>query len=229
MCLPDGIHRRSAPGLRYVRQDLTPDEIVHVGGLPVTSPARTAADLARWAPSLEEAVVELDMLLEARVLEESTLPLLVEGLGARRGTRQARPALALARRLARSPGETRLRLTYVLGPGVPTPLINPRVRDQLGRFLRIPDLLDCDAGVVLEHDGSSWKNSDRPDGHLDPEQHREDNVREEWFERKGLLVLRATRSDLARHRSGLVARMGGCDPCRGPAARACTLDVAGRA
>ena len=38
--------------------------------------------------------------------------------------------------------------------------------------------------------------------------HREDNVREEWFERNGLLVLRATRSDLARHRSGLIARMG---------------------
>jgi len=54
--------------------DLTPDEIVHVGGLPVTSPAPTAADSARWAPSREEAVVDVDMLLEARVLEESTLP-----------------------------------------------------------------------------------------------------------------------------------------------------------
>ena len=208
MCLPDGIHRRSVPGLHYVRQDLTSDEIVHIGGIPVTSPSRTAADLARWAPSVEEAVVDLDMLLEARVLEESALPLLVDSLGGRRGTRQARSAIALARRGARSPGETRLRLTYVLGLRAPTPLLNPRVHDQLGRFLGIPDLLDCEAGVVLEYDGGSWKNSVRPDGHLDPEQHREDNAREEWFERNGLLVLRATKSDLSRHRSGLISRMG---------------------
>jgi hypothetical protein len=207
MCLPDGIHRRPAPGLRYIRQDLTSDEIVHVRGLPVTSPSRTAADLARWAPSVEEAVVDLDMLLEARVLEESALPLLVDSLGARRGTRQARSALALARQGARSPGETRLRLTYVLGLRTATPLLNPRVHDQLGRFLGIPDLLDVEAGVVLEYDGESWQSGVRPDGHLDPEQHREDNVREEWFERNGLLVLRATKSDLARHRSGLISRM----------------------
>ena len=220
MCVPDAVHRRPVPGLRYVRQALTADEVVDVSGIPVTSPSRTAADLARWAPSLEEAVIDLDVLLAAGVIEESTLPLVVEGLGARRGTRQARSALSLARRGARSPGETRLRLTYVLGLGAPTPLLNPRVHDRLGRFLGIPDLLDCLAGLVLEYDGESWQDSARPAGHLDPEQHREDNVREEWFERNGLLVLRATRSDLARHRAGLISRMGAARAeglLRGPA------------
>jgi len=208
MCVPDALHRRATPGLRYVRQELGADEIVHVGGVPVTSPARTAGDLARWAPDLEEAVVDLDALLQAGVVQESVLPLLAADLGARRGTRQARAAFALARCGARSPGETRLRLTYVLGLGAPTPLLNPRVHDRLGRFLGIPDLLDREAGLVLEYDGESWQDSERPDGHLDPEQHREDNEREEWFERNGLLVLRATRSDLARHRPGLISRMG---------------------
>lgn len=207
MCVPETLHRRATPGLRYVRQELGPDEVVHVHGIPVTSPLRTAADLARWAPELEAAVVDLDKLLLARVLEESALPLVVETLGARRGTKQARSALALARRGARSPGETRLRLAYVLGLGAPTPLLNPRVHDRLGRFLGIPDLLDREAGVVLEYDGGAWQASARPDGHLDPEQHREDNVREEWFERNGLLVVRATKSDLARHRPGLISRM----------------------
>ena len=208
MCVPDGLHRRAAPGLRYVRQELGADDVVHVAGVPVTSPARTASDLARWAPGLEEAVVDVDALLEAGVVQESGLPLLAEGLRARRGTRQARSAFTLARRGARSPGETRLRLTYVLGLGAPTPLLNPHVHDRLGRFLGIPDLLDLEAGLVLEYDGESWQDAERPDGHLDPEQHREDNEREEWFERNGLLVLRATRSDLTRHRPGLIARMG---------------------
>nr|WP_269778555.1 type IV toxin-antitoxin system AbiEi family antitoxin [Microlunatus antarcticus] len=208
LCVPDALHRRATPGLRYVRQELADDEVVHVGGIPVTSPARTASDLARWATNLEEAVVDLDALLAAGVVQESALPLLADGLGARRGSRQARSALALARYGARSPGETRLRLTYVLGLGVPTPLLNPRVHDRLGRFLGIPDLLDRDAGLVLEYDGGTWRDSERPDGHLDPEQHREDNEREEWFERNGLLVLRATKADVARHRPGLVSRMG---------------------
>ena len=207
MCVPDGLHRRAVPGLRYVRQELRADEVVDIGGLPVTTPARTASDLARWAPDLEGAVVDLDALLQAGVIDESTLPLLADGLGARRGTRQARSAFALARCGARSPGETRLRLTYVLGLDAPTPLLNPRVHDRLGRFLGIPDLLDREAGLVLEYDGASWRDSERPDGHLDPDQHREDNEREEWFERNGLLVLRATGPDLARHRPGLVSRM----------------------
>ena len=207
MCVPDALHRRAAPGLRYVRQELGADEVVEVGGVPVTSPARTASDLARWAPDLEEAVVDLDALLQAGVIEERALPVLADGLRARRGTRQARTAFALARRGARSPGETRLRLTYVLGLGAPTPLLNPRVHDRLGRFLGIPDLLDREAGLVLEYDGASWRDSERPNGHLDPEQHREDHEREEWFERNGLLVLRATGSDLARHRASLISRM----------------------
>ncbi|GAA3574230.1 DUF559 domain-containing protein [Microlunatus spumicola] len=207
LCVPDALHRRAAPGLRYVRQELGSDEVVHVGGIPVTSPARTASDLARWAPDLEQAVVDLDALLQAGVVQESALALLAHDLGARRGARQARSAFNLARYGARSPGETRLRLTCVLGLGAPTPLLNPRVHDRLGRFLGLPDLLDPEAGLVLEYDGASWQDPERPDGHLDPEQHREDNEREEWFERNGLLVLCATGPDLARHRPGLISRM----------------------
>ena len=187
-----------------MRQELGADEVVHVGGIPVTSPASTASDLARWAPDLEEAVVDVDALLEAGVVQESELPLLAEGL--RCTPRHPPGAVGVSPSPgcgARSPGETRLRLTYVLGLGAPTPLLNPRVHDRLGRFLGIPDLLDPEAGLVLEYDGESWQDAGRPDGHLDPEQHREDNEREEWFERNGLLVLRATRSDLARHRRGV--------------------------
>lgn len=208
MSVADPLHRRATPGLRYVRQELSCDEVVDVGGITVTSPARTVADLARWARNVEDAVVEVDMLLQARVVGPETLALAGERLTGRRGARQARSAFTLARVGSRSPGETRLRLAYVLGLGAPTPLLNPWVYDGLGRLLGRPDLLDEDAGLVLEYDGGRWRDSARPDGHLDPEQHREDNVREEWFERNGLLVVRAARGDLHAHRAGLVARMG---------------------
>jgi hypothetical protein len=208
MCVPDALHRRGVAGLRYVRQDLSEEEVVDVAGIPVTSPARTAADLARWATDLEAAVVDLDVLLQARVIEPQALGLAGRGLAGRRGARQARAAFELARVGARSPGETRLRLTYVLGLGAPTPLLNPWVYDRLGRLLGRPDLLDVEAGLVLEYDGGVWRNSARPDGHLDAEQHREDNVREEWFERNGLLVVRAAKADLSRYRMGLLDRMG---------------------
>lgn len=208
MCVPDGLHRRAAPGLRYVRQQLGPGDLVEVAGIPVTSALRTAADLARWAPDLEEAVVDLDTLLQAGVIAEDQVDEAAAHLVGRRGALQARTALALARRGARSPGETRLRLTYVLGVGAPTPLLNPRVHDRHDQLLGYPDLLDVEAGLVLEYDGETWQSAERPDGHLDPEQHRQDNVREEWFERNGLLVVRAGRADVRRHRAGLIARMG---------------------
>jgi hypothetical protein len=179
ICLPRALHRPSVPGVRYIRQVLSEPEQVDVGGLSFTSPLRTALDLACWAPDLTEAVVALDVLLQAGLVGAAELGQARDLLGGRRGARQARAAVARARPGARSPGETRLRVLYVQGLGVPTPLINPEVTDLAGRLLSLPDLLDLDAGVALEYDGARWTGTERAAGHRDPEQHREDNVREE--------------------------------------------------
>jgi hypothetical protein len=207
ICLPRSLHRPSVPGVRYVRQVLTEAEQVDVAGLSFTSPLRTALDLACWASDLTEAVVALDVLLQAGLVSSAGLGQASARLDGRRGARQARAAVALTRPGARSPGETRLRVLYVQGLGVPTPLINPEVTDLSGRLLGLPDLLDPEAGLVLEYDGARWAGTERDAGHRDPEQHREDNLREERFERTALRVVRADGADVSSYPTLLTRRM----------------------
>lgn len=92
----------------------------------------------------------------------------------------------------------------------------PGIFDRAGRFLGVPDLLDVDAGLVLEYDGGSWNSTRTPGGHRDRDQHREDNAREELFERAGLLVVRADKGDLSRYRRRLRDRLTAarCDGLR---------------
>ena len=207
ICLPRALHRPPLPGVRYLRPLLTEVEQVDVAGLSFTSALRTALDLACWATDLTEAVVALDVLLQAGLVGPVDLAQASATLDGRRGARQARAAIGLARPGARSPGETRLRMLYVLGVGAPTPLINPQVTDLSGRLLGLPDLLDPEAGLVLEYDGSTWAGSVRTAGHRDAGQHREDNVREERFERTGLRVVRADGSDVCSYPRLLTRRM----------------------
>jgi hypothetical protein len=207
ICLPRALHRPPVPGVRYIRQVLSEAEQVDVAGLSFTSPLRTALDLACWAPDLSEAVVALDVLLQAGVVSTAELARTSALLDGRRGARQARAAVALARPGARSPGETRLRVLYVQGLGAPTPLINPELVDLSGRLPDLPDLPDPAAGLVLEYDGARWAGTERDAGHRDAEQHREDNVREERFERTGLRVVRADGVDVSSYPTLLTRRM----------------------
>ena len=198
VALPLAASRVAAPGLRCVRTErLSDDEVVVQHGVRVTSPVRTAIDLAREARDLVEAVVALDALLRARVLRPAHL-VQVASVTALRGAAQAREAAGLARCGVRSPWETRLRMFVVSGLGLPEPLVNTPVFALDGTFLGAPDLLDVEAGLALEFDGA---------GHRERSQHRSDNVREEGFERHGLVVVRADSLDLTQHRPELGRRV----------------------
>lgn len=183
----------------------------------LTSPVRTAVDLAREAGDLVEAVVALDVLLRAGVLHPRQLPQ-VAAVTALRGAAQARQAAALARPGVRSPWETRLRLFTALELRLPEPRINAPVFGMNGEFLGAPDLLDVEAGLALEFDGA---------GHRERERHRADNVREEGFERHGLVVVRADSLDLRHHRGELARRIvgGRQDGLRNRAARPWTVEA----
>ncbi len=211
MVLPPSASRVVAAGLRCVRVELTEQEVTQRHGVRLTTPLRTAIDLAREAPDLVEAVVVLDSLLRARVLRPEHLAQVgtVESL---RGAAQARRAATLARVGVRSPWETRLRLFAHLELRLPEPGVNVPVFDLGGNFLGAPDLLDVEAGLALEFDGA---------GHRDRERHRADNVREEGFERHGLVVVRADSLDLTQHRPELGRRIvaGRRDGLRNPAPR----------
>lgn len=201
--LPPGLHRQQVPEIAYRRAALAPGEVRTVGDLRLTSPLRTAVDLACWAPSLTEAVVLLDLMLGAGLSPESLAAATPKD---RRGAVQARRAIALARPGSLSPGETRLRLLYVQDVGGPDPLLNPSLLDLDGRFVAMPDLFDEEAGLALEYDGASWA-GERPSGHRDVDQHRADNVREEVMERRNVIVVRADAQDVGTYRRRTVARV----------------------
>jgi hypothetical protein len=174
------------PGTRLIRSVLTDDDVVEVDGVRVTSPERTAFDVARLTGG-REAVVRLDAV--ARALDLRLDEVLAYATERKRwqGRSQALRAVRLADPRAASPGETRLRLVWVLDAGLPQPQVNARLSTSDGDLIGIVDLLDADAGLVGEYDGA---------GHRDLSQHTVDNAREEWLEAANLVVVRATAVDL---------------------------------
>lgn len=204
--LPPGQHRRSTPGIDYRQNRIQPAEVVDRAGVPVLAALPTALDLACRAPTLTEAVVALDAMLTAGLVDLDGLTAGLARLEGRRGVRQAREALELSRLGVKSTWESRLRMFYVLDLHLPMPLVNPAVCNEYGDFLGEPDLLDVEAGLAVEYDGVTWQ-ADRANGHRDVDQHREDNVREEHLERSGLLVCRAGKKDLTKYRSQLGRRL----------------------
>ncbi|MCP9271925.1 hypothetical protein [Mycolicibacterium arenosum] len=120
-------HTRPREGVIVREERLAADEIMQIGGLPVTSIPRTALDLARHLPR-DEAVAALDALAAATgVTINEVLPLLARYRGAR-GIRAARVALDLMDGGAQSPRETSLRL-LLIDAGYPRPRSQIRVTD----------------------------------------------------------------------------------------------------
>jgi hypothetical protein len=198
LCVGQHVHRRSTAELRYVRDRLGPADVGVRHGVPVTPPARTAFDVARWSDGLTEAVVALDAMAHFGLVQLSDVQVHADGFPRLVGGRQVRTALGLADAGVLSPWESRLRMVYVLDAGLPRPLVNRTLYDDRGRFIAIPDLLDVEAGLVLEYDGS---------GHRERRQHNADNVREEELERAGLIVVRADSYDYRHRRTRLVERV----------------------
>ena len=99
------------------RTGLDDGETQTICGMPVTTPARTALDLAcRYPPG--KAVAAIDALARATDLKPADVELLAERYKGRRGIRRARLALSLVDAGAESPRETWLRL-LLLRAGFP--------------------------------------------------------------------------------------------------------------
>lgn len=203
--LPPGQRRRTTSGISYRQSTLIPRGEV-VEGIPVTTALRTALDLALLAPDLTEAVVALDAILAARMLTHDRLQRAGAKLPPRRGARQARAAIGLARAGTRSSWESRLRMFAGQQLGLVDLEVNRPVFDPEGRLLGIPDLLDLEAGLAMEYDGATWR-AERTAGHRDRAQHREDNEREERLERAGLVVVRVEKDDLTHYQRKLTERI----------------------
>jgi hypothetical protein len=123
-------NRRPTDGVQVWEQRIDDDEIVVIGDMRVTTPARTALDLARRYP-LGDAVAAVDALAHATDLKLADVELLVDRYKGGRGITAARTALALVDGGAQSPKETRLRLLLV-SAGIPRPQTQIGVGERMG-------------------------------------------------------------------------------------------------
>jgi hypothetical protein len=198
---PDGVTRLPVPlalgaagNIRrsdevvLLRDELPPDEIIVLHGIPCVIPERAAFDGMRLAPNHTEAVVHMDMLAYGEITSIRRTQAYVDARGAgRKGATRVRAALADAREDSWSPNETRMRMPWLHEACLPEPLLNAAVFDRRGRFLGRPDLLDVESGLVGEFDGADHRGALR---------HSRDVGREERLRRHGLEICRVTGPDL---------------------------------
>ncbi|QUR69099.1 hypothetical protein [Mycobacterium spongiae] len=112
-------NRNRLPGLRVWSDRRSPDEVQVVEGVAVTTPARTALDLACWYPTLT-AVPAVDALARACELKTCEVKFLVQRCRGRRGVKRARESVELVDAGAQSPKESWLRVILVRA-GLPRP------------------------------------------------------------------------------------------------------------
>lgn len=118
---------RPPSGIVVRNERIDADEIVDVDKMPVTSPTRTALDLARHLPR-DVAVRHLDALARATGVKAEDVLSLAGRYPRARGLRRSKAALELMDPGAQSPKETWLRLVLV-DAGLPAPRTQIRVTD----------------------------------------------------------------------------------------------------
>lgn len=181
----DGRGRYDVPSGSLHRWTLDRGDVVRVGGLRVTSPARTATDLLRALPR-DEAVIAVDALLRAGAVTLDAIARRLERLAGRRFVRaRAWPAFAPLDPRAGSVAESKARL--VLHDAGLFPRSQAVLVDGPGRRVRVDFWFP--AGVAIEVEGFAF--------HSSREQHQADVARFNELTRiPGLTVLRASWADV---------------------------------
>jgi very-short-patch-repair endonuclease len=187
-----GYRRRAAPMLVVHLDAVGTNEITGVDGLRLTTPERTAADLARWAPSLTEAVVAVDALCYACKLDPVMVVRAAPGI---RGTARLPEVVALADPLAESPMESRIRLAIVLA-GLPRPVSQHPVVIA-GRSFYL-DLAYPEVQLVVEYNGAE---------HLRPDRALRDLEREQLLVGAGWRIIRFRAATTLHHPRTIAARV----------------------
>jgi hypothetical protein len=182
----NGTRFRAPDGLRVVRSRLPPGDRSVRSGVSLTTPRRTAFDLARRL-GLVEAVVAVDAMLAADLVTEGEIAYLAAGRPGWPGIAQVRNVLGLCDAGAESPQESRLRLVLVAG-GMPRPVTQFAVYDD-DRFVARLDLAYPRRRLGVEYDG---------DQHRSRAVFREDVRRLNDLRACGWTVLRFTAADLHR-------------------------------
>jgi hypothetical protein len=144
-------NRYSPRGIRTWADRFEDDEVELIGGMLLTTPARTALDLACRYP-VEAAVAKIDALARATKLKVADIEFLADRYAGRRGIRRARVALDFVDAGAESPRETWLRLLLIRA-GFPRPQTQIPVYDEFGVLVAVLDMGWEDIKVAADYEG----------------------------------------------------------------------------
>lgn len=142
---------QSSAHVRHHRERRRPPSVV-VDGVPCTSPARTAIDLARTLP-FDSALIAMDHVLNRGLSSRKEIAAELESLGRARGSARARLVLSHASELAESPGES-LSRARMIQLGAPLPSLQKEFRDDRGLIGRT-DFWWEELLLVGEFDGAA--------------------------------------------------------------------------
>jgi very-short-patch-repair endonuclease len=151
--------RRGHPGLVVHRDRLAAGEIVTCHGVHVTTPVRTAWDLARRG-DLVDAVVAVDALARVGRFHPDLLLNFLTHYPRARGAAAVPDVLALADQRAGSPMETRLRMLLIRA-GLPRPQVQWVVQDPVAREAVWLDLAYPEQLIGVEYDGAEHTRPER--------------------------------------------------------------------
>lgn len=186
-------NRRPPTGIHAWSDTFADDEVEMAGGILMTTPARTALDIARRY-SLGQAVAAIDALARAAHLKMADVEILADRYKGRRGIRKARMVLDLVDPGAESPRETWLRL-LVIRNGFPRPQTQIPVYDEYGVLVAVLDMGWEDIKLALDYEGGHHRNPVR----FNKDIRRNDDVTE-----LGWMDIRVTSQDTE---GGIIARL----------------------
>jgi hypothetical protein len=178
--------RSRLDGVHGLRRTLTADDVTVLdGGVLVTSPLRTAADLACQRGRLGAAAV-LDQFARHHGVTTGDLRGILLRFGGRRGVTQLRELAGDVCPHAESPPETWVR-RLILDHHLPRPVPQYVVVIE-GETYRL-DLAYPHLRIAVEYDGEEW--------HDDPDQQEADRVRRAALARAGWGVIVVRKDDMS--------------------------------
>jgi hypothetical protein len=178
-------NRRRTPGVTAWADSICDDEVCLIGGMRVTTPARTALDLACRYPA-DSAVPAIDALARATRLKIADVELLADRYRGRNGIRMALKTLELVDAGAESPRETWLRL-LLMRNGFPRPTTQIPAYDDHGALVAELDMGWEDIKVAAEYEGDHHR--------TDPDAFNKGIRRHDELAELGWLVVRVTKWD----------------------------------
>lgn len=182
---------RPTRGVVVWEDNVDADELCCIGEMRLTTPLRTAVDLARKFPE-DIAIPAIDALARAARLTVADIELASARHRGQRGIRQARKTIGLVDPKAESPRETALRL-LIIRSGLPKPESQYLIDNEYGALIGVVDFAWPDLKIAIEYEGVH---------HTDPDAVRRDIARIESMAEVGWLVIRVT----ARDPAGVVLR-----------------------